>query len=209
MTTTATSGIYEIVNLVNGKRYIGSAVRIAARWRCHRHDLNSGKHHSQALQRAWAKYGPDAFEFRVRVICESGDLLRMEQAAIDSDKPEYNVSRIAGSPLGVRHGPEFSVKMRALKTGLKASAETRAKMSAAHKGRAKSPEAIEKRRAAVTGRKTGPLSDQHKLAISAALKGRTLTEDHAKAISAGKTGRSRPDMVGNSWGSFRKAVLPK
>ncbi|MBO9589544.1 GIY-YIG nuclease family protein [Devosia sp.] len=200
------SGIYEIVNVINGKRYIGSAVNMAARWRCHRHDLNKGTHHSQAMQRAWEKYGPDAFAFRVRTECSREDLILMEQVAIDSERPEYNVSRIAGSPLGVRHGPEFSAKMRALKTGLKASDETRARMSEAHKGRAKSPEAIEKRRLAVTGRKTGPLSDEHKRAISAALKGRQLTSEHAKAISAGKSGRSRPDMVGNSWGSLRKAV---
>lgn len=38
-----TSGIYEIVNTTNQKKYIGSAVDIKARWRSHRHELVKGK----------------------------------------------------------------------------------------------------------------------------------------------------------------------
>ncbi len=33
-----TTGIYKILNKINGKFYIGSAINIEARWRRHRHD---------------------------------------------------------------------------------------------------------------------------------------------------------------------------
>lgn len=38
------AGIYEIRNAVNGKRYVGSSVRIKKRWRDHRSALNGRKH---------------------------------------------------------------------------------------------------------------------------------------------------------------------
>lgn len=40
------SGIYKITNLVNGKLYIGSAVKIQRRWIEHRAQLIAGKRHS-------------------------------------------------------------------------------------------------------------------------------------------------------------------
>ena len=40
------SGIYKIVNLINGKVYIGSAVNFEKRWREHRRGLISKNHHS-------------------------------------------------------------------------------------------------------------------------------------------------------------------
>jgi hypothetical protein len=30
------SGVYAIENLVNGRRYVGSAIRLESRWRLHR-----------------------------------------------------------------------------------------------------------------------------------------------------------------------------
>ena len=45
------SGIYEILNTVNGKRYIGSAVNLAKRWKEHRTGLNRKDHANQILQR--------------------------------------------------------------------------------------------------------------------------------------------------------------
>lgn len=55
MVAEASSGIYEIVNTINGKRYVGSAVSLKRRWVDHRRDLRAGKHHSRHLQNAWAK----------------------------------------------------------------------------------------------------------------------------------------------------------
>ena len=130
------SGVYEIVNLVNGKRYVGSAVNLSARHRDHLHRLRKGIHHSIALQRAWNKYGPQSFGM-VRVIekCEVSVLVDREQWWINFLRPEYNVCKVAGSSLGRKHTPETRQKMALAKTGTKHSAATKAKMSATRTGR--------------------------------------------------------------------------
>ena len=56
------SGIYVIRNLVTGKIYVGSAVIIGKRVYEHRRLLMLGTHGNRLLQRAWAKYGSDAFQ---------------------------------------------------------------------------------------------------------------------------------------------------
>lgn len=50
------SGIYEIVNRTNGKRYIGSAKEFKARWKHHASALKNNKHQNKHLQRAFCKY---------------------------------------------------------------------------------------------------------------------------------------------------------
>lgn len=47
-----TSGVYSIRS-VSGKEYVGSSVNVEARWATHRSELNAGKHHRHALQKAW------------------------------------------------------------------------------------------------------------------------------------------------------------
>jgi group I intron endonuclease len=165
------SGIYEIVNLANGHRYIGSAVDLKGRWRTHRANLNGNKHHNKHLQSAWNKYGPDRFEFRVIEHCFIFVLIFREQHYIDTLKPQYNTARKAGSPLGIKHTAEELARMSASQKGLtrspetrarikaskqNMSAETRAKMSASAKRRKASAEARANMAAAQTGRKHPP-----------------------------------------------------
>lgn len=53
--------IYAIVNLRNGKKYIGSTVRYRLRYREHRLMLKRGEHHARHLQRSYSKHGKDNF----------------------------------------------------------------------------------------------------------------------------------------------------
>lgn len=106
------TGVYAIRNKVNGKVYIGSAASgFSNRWRGHRSDLKLGKHHSILLQRAWAKYGADCFEFIVLTRCPADSCIEQEQQFIDfyhSANPEngYNIAPTAGSSLGVKLSEE-------------------------------------------------------------------------------------------------------
>lgn len=50
------SGIYEIINKVNGKRYIGSAKKFIARWNNHINLLRKNKHHNSHFQNSFNKY---------------------------------------------------------------------------------------------------------------------------------------------------------
>jgi group I intron endonuclease len=57
------AAVYAIKNIVTGQSYVGSTVSWRHRKACHLHLLRKGKHHSVWLQRAWDKYGSDAFVF--------------------------------------------------------------------------------------------------------------------------------------------------
>jgi group I intron endonuclease len=59
------SGIYKIVNKVDGKYYVGRSCNIPKRWKTHKRDLLYNRHHNDYLQRAWNKYGEHNFEFVV------------------------------------------------------------------------------------------------------------------------------------------------
>ena len=88
-------GVYVIENGVNGHRYIGSAVSFKKRFREHHRQLSEGRHHSRYLQRAWDKYGADAFRFKPLLYCDRHNLIGYEQNAMDVMRPEYNIAPVA------------------------------------------------------------------------------------------------------------------
>ena len=167
----ARSGIYEIVNTVNGKRYIGSAVNIAQRWRQHRCELAKGRHNPH-LRSAWRKHGEAAFEFHVvEFVDDKSNLLAREQYYIDSRKPEYNCARVAGSNLGVKHGKSSRERISQASLRVWSSPGYRKKMSDAHLGQT--------------------FSDEHRAKISAATRGRKLSPEHAAIVATKNAERNR------------------
>lgn len=175
------TGIYEIVNLLNGNSYIGSSCEIRQRWKMHRWHLNRGSHHSPHLQASWAKHGPENFAFRVLLVCAKEHLAFYEQAAFDKSRPVFNVAPRAYMPcvvmslearqrasermkgntntLGFRHSPESKDLIRRAKMGNtatkghKLTPEHIAKVAAAHRGMKRSPESRARMSAAMTGKK--------------------------------------------------------
>lgn len=105
------SGIYCIENLINGKKYIGSAVDIKTRWIRHKGDLRRGNHHSLYLQRSFNKYGIELFKFEIIARCPEEYLIKLEQWFINTQKPEYNICKIAGSNRGIKYSEE-TIKKR-------------------------------------------------------------------------------------------------
>lgn len=56
--------IYEIINLVNHKEYVGQTIqKFEKRINTHINNLNKNKHANSKLQNAWNKYGQDNFAF--------------------------------------------------------------------------------------------------------------------------------------------------
>ena len=97
------SGVYQIRCLITGQIYIGSAVKMLARWAEHRRSMRRGIHVNQHLQQAWNKYGEENFEFTVVEYVKRAFLLRIEQEWIDKSqctdrKIGFNIYPIAGSP---------------------------------------------------------------------------------------------------------------
>ena len=97
------SGIYQIVNSVDGKRYIGSAVDLHEREVRHFRELRRGDHFNVKLRRAVEKYGIDAFEFETLLICAKKDLKFYEDRCIkgfDTVANGYNIAPESGTPAG-------------------------------------------------------------------------------------------------------------
>jgi group I intron endonuclease len=127
------SGIYEIRNLRNGKRYVGSAVRLMQRWAAHRSLLKKGTHHSDHLQKSWNLYGSESFEFSVLEYCRRDSLIEREQFHIDAGC-DYNKAPIAGSPLGVKWSDEAREKASKRRSGIaKSSAHVESMRKASEK----------------------------------------------------------------------------
>ena len=207
------TGIYKIVNTVNGKKYVGSTVNMKQRWYEHKHYLARNLHHSPKLQYAWNKYGEDAFEFSVIEECKpiKEVLLEREQFWIDElhahGKTGYNIAKVAGSPMfGRKHTEESLKKMSAASKNI--SAETRKKRSDSQKGKTNSPETREKISKANKGRKW---TEERKQSIrgennhmhgkthtpeakeKCSWRGRSHTEETRKKMSDSQKGRTHTE----------------
>jgi group I intron endonuclease len=145
------SGIYQIVNRVNGKFYLGSSNDLDHRWSSHRSDLNQNKHTNQHLQRAWNKDGVSNFIFYIIEYCSEELLRQTEQYYLDilslSPSQCYNITFDASAPwrgkkLSKEHKQKLSeAKIRLHQDGYESpmkgkthSKETRRKLSLASKG---------------------------------------------------------------------------
>jgi group I intron endonuclease len=192
------SGVYKIENAVSGKIYIGSSVNLRERLRFHRTRLNCGHHDNSHLQRAWMKYGANAFTMTPILYCSRDDVLFYEQCCIDSFHAVecgYNVAPIAGNTVGRAPNPERNAKMAATKRGKRQSLE----LIASRTAWMKDPEKI-----AAAGRK-----------ISAALKGRPKSPEHIRKVAEAQVGKTismetrerlRVANLGTKHGSYKKHV---
>jgi group I intron endonuclease len=63
--------VYKILNLKNGKYYIGSTKQYNIRVKQHINKLNKNKHTNIKLQRAWNKYNSENFEFIILEKCDN------------------------------------------------------------------------------------------------------------------------------------------
>jgi group I intron endonuclease len=109
-----TCGVYKILNMVDNKVYVGSAVNIERRWNFHKYTLRQGLH-STKFQRAWNKHGEINFQFEILEQCTNNELIEKEQYWIDllnSVKKGYNILEKAYSPVGIKHSEETKEKMR-------------------------------------------------------------------------------------------------
>lgn len=185
------SGVYKIENTLNGKIYVGSAVDFDSRWRQHLYQLGNNKHHSVKLQRAWNKYGGEAFVFLPLEVVEDMDqLLAREQHWLDELKAVkcgYNICSIAGNTLGLPMSEENKIKMSKLHKGIPKSLETREKMSNYNSnGRVYSQKTLDTLASHREGR---VVTAEHRAKISASSKGRVFSDEHKALISAGLVGR--------------------
>lgn len=179
------SAIYKIQSKIKPERiYIGSAVDIKDRWRCHLKDLRNNKHHSKKLQRHYSKYGESDLKFTVLIGCEKSELIKHEQFFIDSYNPYFNCCITAGSCMGTKRSKETIEKMRIASTGnqiwlgKKHTEESKIKIGLASKNRIPWNKGL-----------TGIYSEETRRNISESLKGKPLTAETKLKISNSLKGR--------------------
>jgi group I intron endonuclease len=141
----AVTGVYEIKNISNNKRYVGSSTNIPSRFSQHRRMLANNNHHSAALQNAWNFHGESVFKFNILAIIELSELVDTEQRLLNqvfSEDDCYNSSKDATAPMRNRcHSLETKLQMSINRTGDKNSfygmnhtKESRLAISASKKG---------------------------------------------------------------------------
>ena len=198
------SGVYEIINMVNGKTYIGSSIDLSNRIQQHILKLSNNKHPNPILQNAWNKYGKNYFYFHILLFCDPENTLMYEQLCIDGMKPKYNISTNTTAPnKGRVFSDEVRAKISKAGIGRVKSDETRLKLSLSGKGRKQSEEhirnhamsilgkhpSIETRKKMSESRLGKTFSDEHKSKLGAKTKERWASEEYRERLSKSLTGR--------------------
>jgi len=181
------SGVYGILNKVDGKIYIGSSRKVKSRLRGHRNLLLKNSHQNAHLQGAWNKHGAENFEFKViEKVSDTEILFEAEQKHIDLNK-------------SMDH--EFGYNMIPAYPSVKHSEATRLKMSAERRKRGQLSEETKQRIVeSTTGERNHMFgkahSDETKAKISASKKGqgtgRKLSEETKRKIAEGVKGKPSP-----------------
>lgn len=139
------SGIYAIIHRESGRWYVGQSQNLDKRWSDHVWRLKNNRHGNPLLQRAWNKYGPDAFDFDVLILAPAKLLNALEQAYLDDpETSHFNVARCAEAPARGKKPPprteEYRAKIRASKLGRPLPPAHRANIGLGQIGRVVTPE---------------------------------------------------------------------
>lgn len=147
------SGIYKIVNKIDGKFYLGSASIFRKRRNLHFAQLKRNMHGNPYLQAAWNKYGEENFDFvKILIVHDKSKLEEVEQYFLDhtncyDSDIGYNICKSANqSRLGLKSSAEHVEKIRVAITGSKRSSESCARIGLAKKGTVLSEERKQARR---------------------------------------------------------------
>ena len=159
-------GIYKIINVVNNKFYVGSAVNLRKRKSRHFSELRNNRHNNRHLQAAWLKYGEQAFVFVVvEEVADRAILLAAENRWLKEHVGKdycYNMGTNATAPM-------LGVSGEASPTwGYQHTEEARERIGLHSRGREHTPESREKIRQFLIGK---PKAAETRAKISATLSG--------------------------------------
>ena len=90
------SAVYQIVNTVNGNRYVGSSRDVFHRWAQHKCPSTWKRYPNSLLYKEFQKYGVDKFRFQILAPVMPEYLRQVEQEFIELLNPTYNDIRSKG-----------------------------------------------------------------------------------------------------------------
>jgi group I intron endonuclease len=101
-------GVYSIVHVDSGNRYIGQTTNLQKRRNNHFSDLRANRHANRHLQSAFNKYGAKAFEFRILEDGLTEDILTAQEQywydiTVSQGYQAYNHSPITENPFRGQH----------------------------------------------------------------------------------------------------------
>jgi group I intron endonuclease len=108
------SGIYRWTNLIDGKSYVGSSIKLNRRlsdYFCIDRFKRIRIKGRSRINEAILKYGISTFSLDILEYCESNVIIEREQYYLDLLKPEYNIRKIANSPLGRKMPEEAKINI--------------------------------------------------------------------------------------------------
>lgn len=98
--------IYEILNNINNKKYIGSTNNLKDRFNKHKRELKNNKHHSIYFQRFYNKYNP---KLSINILYKSNDetyIRKLEEKLINENYENlFNVSKLASGGDLISYNP--------------------------------------------------------------------------------------------------------
>lgn len=202
------SGVYAIVNLENGKHYIGQSARVAFRCQQHEYYLRMGKHSNPALQASWNTHDAVAFAFVHIETVDKQQLDDRETYWLAQCKERglnlYNYGVTAYPRRGTKLTEEHKRKLSIAHTGKKLSDAHRQTLSDVRKGRVMSAEWCAKISAAHVARGTKPPGNPG---------GYKLSPETRARMSAARTGykvtdacRANSSIARKKWWAERKCV---
>ena len=160
--------IYKIINAVNNKFYVGSAVNFEKRKARHLWRLRRGDHANKHLQAAWNMYGGKVFVFVVvEIVQDEADLLAAENVWLKEHVGKeycYNIAMDATAPQLGMSGEKNAMWGKTFAH----TDDAKARIGEAAKIRVQSEEEKIKRRATMRGK---PQPTEVRAKISATLSG--------------------------------------
>lgn len=89
------AGVYQILFIPSGEKYIGGSTDISNRFTHHRYMLRRGIHKCKKLQTLWEISSEDDFSFEIIELCDNNKMIvtELEQKYLDLDGPILNESK--------------------------------------------------------------------------------------------------------------------
>ncbi len=118
-------GIYRILNLINNKSYVGSAVSIMLRFSVHKTLLKKNKHFNKHLQASYNKYGIYNFKFEILEVVrnvkslEGREKFHIKKIKSNNTKFGYNKRIDCTTNLGMKASEQKKINLSLSHIGIK------------------------------------------------------------------------------------------